>query len=600
MPVKAVLLLAFFMITTLNMFAIADDQPQLSYLVSMPAPHSHYFEVETTLLGYQKEFADFKMPVWTPGSYLIREYPKNVEGFEALDGNTGLPVRVEKTSKNCWRVRHQGAGKVIIKYKVYAFDGSIRMSYLDESHAFIMANTLLMYIDDLRWNGVKITLNIPEGWKQVSTALEAVAGESYTYRAANYDELVDSPIEVGNHEVVRFKAAGVDHEIAMYGQTNHDSEQLIRDFSRIIETATSIFGENPNKRYVFIVHNTGKRQGGLEHTSSTVLGLPRSAYDTGEAYLNFLNLVAHEYFHLWMVKRLKPIEFDTIDYDKEVYTDLLWVMEGLTSYYDEKIMLRAGFYDEHRFISNLLHSLAVVNNTPGAAVQSVAESSFDAWIKAYRKDENSENTQISYYTKGLVIGAMLDLAIISNSNGKSSLDDVVRYLYSEFYKKKGIGISAGDFKTAAETIGNFSLDEFYNDYVYGTKPLEIKKYLADAGIFLQQSEGSDSNDFGALLEQKEGNVMIKSIARGGAAYQAGFSAGDELISLHNQRAKFENFRVLFNQFTPGQTVKVVYSRDGLVGERTIVVEKDKRIGYSYSFVTSSSKNQKMVYKKWLE
>lgn len=599
MAFKAFLRTVHFMIAGFLFVAQVEAQPGLFHSVSMTAPHTHYFEVETTLKGYQGEYADFKMPVWTPGSYLIREYPKNVEGFSAFDRQSGAPLPFKKTTKNCWRVHRKNAEEVIIKYRVYAFDGSIRMSYLDEGHAFIMANTLLMYLDDLRWSPVKIHLNVPKRWNRVSTGLEKVDGEQFTYQASDYDELVDSPIEIGNHEIIRFKASGVDHEIAMYGQTNHDPGQIIRDFTRIIEESTAIFGENPNKRYVFIIHHTGKRQGGLEHANSTVLGMPRNTYDSDESYLSLLNLVAHEYFHLWMVKRLKPVELDTIDYEQEMYTDLLWVMEGLTSYYDEKIMLKTGFYDSDKFINNLMYALSTIHNTPGAGVQSVAESSFDSWIKAYRKDENSDNSQISYYTKGQVLGAMLDLAIIGNSKGKYALDDVLRYLYHEFYKKKGVGITAQDFKEAVEKFGKLNLDDFYRDYVYGTKPLDMAPYLDYAGVVLVKRALFDDNAIGAALRQDNGKLIIYSVIKDGAAYHAGLSAKDELFSVGGYKVDLDNITKILNQFEPGQKVEIVYNRDGLEYAKMIQIEKDQRISFTFNRLANPSGVMKKVYGKWI-
>ncbi len=243
----------------------------IQYSVSMSAPHTHYFEVEIHLKNFDEDYVDFKMPVWTPGSYLVREYAKNVEGFSALDGSDGSALKVHKINKYTWRVGHNKADDVLIKYKVYAFEGSIRMSYLDDDHAFIMANTLLMFVEDLRNTSSILKIDIPDKWKKISTSLTRIEGNPFAFYVPNYDILVDSPIEIGNHEIIEFTAAGVPHELVMSGQANYNKKQLQTDLKKIVESSTAIFNENPNEKYTFIVHNSDKRAGGLEHLSSTVL-----------------------------------------------------------------------------------------------------------------------------------------------------------------------------------------------------------------------------------------------------------------------------------------------------------------------------------------
>jgi predicted metalloprotease with PDZ domain len=591
-------LLIIFIFVTMNIKTSANTS--VEYYVSMPQPHTHYFEVEIILRHFPGDFVEFKLPVWTPGSYLVREFAKNVEGFQAINGKDSRPLPFSKTNKNTWKVEHQSVESVVIRYSVYAFEGSVRMSYLDAEHGFIMANTLLMYVDALKHNSCMLKLNIPDQWKHVSTSLVEIPGKPNSFTASSYDELVDCPIEIGNHDIIKFEAAGVPHEIAMVGKANYNNEQLSRDLSKIVEASTAIFGENPNKKYVFIIHNTDKRQGGLEHASSTVLGVNRNVYDDQYSYNNFLSLAAHEYFHLWMVKRLKPREFENLDYDNEMYTDMLWVMEGFTSYFEEKIMLRAGFHNENLFLYNLMHAMSTVQNTPGNHVQSVAEASYDAWIKAYRKDENSENTQISYYTKGMLLGAMLDLAIIHHSKSKYSLDDVVKNMYQDFYKAKGVGITNADLKEAMEKAGDMNLDSFYNDYVYGTSELDFAKYLSYAGIqIIDVNQGKNTNSLGATLVEESGRLKIKSVLRGGASYDGGLSPGDELIAIDNYRVDKENLPVILNKYKAGDSVSIIYCRGGIVSKRKVIVKKDDSVAYTHQISNKKSRQQEAVFQTWL-
>ncbi|MCG8311460.1 MAG: PDZ domain-containing protein [Cytophagales bacterium] len=572
----------------------------LEYRISMPNPHTHYFEVEILLKNYDQNFVDFKMPVWTPGSYVVREFSKNVEAFKAFDADDGSPLEFRKINKNTWRVAHKKNDHISIQYKVYAFEGKVRMSFLDEDHAFIMANTLIMYVEDLMESSSVLHLSYPEDWKSVSTSLSKINGQQDTYYVPNYDILVDSPIGIGNHKIINFIAAEIPHEIAMIGHAEYNKDKLVRDLAKIVESSTSIFGENPNEKYTFIVHATGSRTGGLEHQSSTVLNVNRWTFSNTSSYNSFLALAAHEYIHLWIVKRLIPVELEKIDYDKEVYTDLLWVMEGFTSYFEEKVMLKCGFYSEEKFIHNMLSAMSKIRNTPGSKVQSVAESSFDAWIKFYRKNENSQNNQISYYTKGMVLAALLDIGIIAGSDGQYSLDDVMSQLYYQFYKKKGRGISGNDMKRALERAGGNDLSDFFEDYIYGTTDLDNEKYLHLAGLGLIETNGAlNSKSIGVSLKQIGDRLIVNSVIRGGSADENGLNTGDELIAINNYRINTANYSVILNHFKIGDRIRMLISRDGLILEKELEVKKDDTVNYTYELLDNRTKQQEKVYKTWL-
>jgi len=580
---------------------IPNANGSIEYKISMLNPLTHYFQIEILLKGNNENFVDFKMPVWTPGSYLIREYPKNLSGFEALDGKNGRKLEFEKTNKNTWRVQHNKASEVLIKYNVYAFDGVVRMSYLDDSHAFIMANTVLMYVESLRNSSSVLKLQIPENWRKISTSLSKLEGKENAFYVPNYDILVDSPIEVGNQDVIEFVAAGVYHEVAMYAPTTYNPDHIIRDLTKIIETATEIFGENPNEKYTFIIHHNEYRSGGLEHENSTVLGINRWTYANENSYEQFLALAAHEYFHLWLVKRLKPVEFEFIDYDQEVYSDLLWLMEGITSYFEEKIMLRSGFYDPDQFINNLISEMAKIKNTPGADVQSVADASFDAWINFYRRDANSENVQVSYYNKGTVLGVLLDLMIINGSDGRTSLDDVLNHLYYQFYKKKAKGITTADLQKEIEKMRGVNNTAFFKDYIYGTERLDNEKYLEYAGIRLVELNGSvNTNSVGIGIMQKKSGLFVTSVLKGSSAYDNGIFVGDELISINEYRLTNSNSKTIINQFDVGQEVVFLVNRNGIMKEIKVDIRKDERISYTFELVENKTKLQEKVFRKWLK
>lgn len=571
----------------------------LDYRIAMPSPHTHYFEVEIELKNFRGDDVDFNLPVWTPGSYLVREFAKNIEGF-SVSTKDGKSLGFDKINKNTWRISAKDVDHLIVKYRVYAFDGYIRMSYLDEDHALIMANSLLMYVDDLKDQSSVLYLSYPSSWNSISTSLTALKDNEKAFYVPNYDILIDSPIEIGNHQIIEFTAAGVPHEVAMVGRVMFDKDQLVRDLKKIIKSATAVFGENPNEKYTFIVQ-TDQRAGGLEHMSSTVLGVSRWTFTNPQKYNYFLSLVAHEYFHLWMVKRLKPVELEIFDYSNEVYTDLLWVMEGFTSYFEEKIMLSCGYYSEQKFLNNLLSAMTNIQNTPGAKEQSVAEASFDAWIKFYRKDENSINSQISYYQKGMALGALLDLEVIAGSEGEKRLDDVVSQLYHQFYKKRNKGITSDDLQKALERASHQNLDEFFKDYVTGTKDLDNAKYLDLAGIkLIETNKSTTSKSLGITFETYGDNLIVKSVVKGSAGYDHGISAGDELISMNGYRINRSNIKVILNHYKAGDKVNILLSRKGLMVEKEIIIRKDSSVHYTYQVVKNPSKRQVKVYEAWLK
>mgnify|MGYP006234023825 CR=1 FL=1 len=393
---------------------------EVNYKLKMERPQNHYFQVEMTVNDVEKEEVIVKLPVWSPGSYLVREFSKNLDLVTAVD-DKGKALEVKKISKNAWKVSKSKGADFTVKYEVYAFELTVRTSFLDLTHGFVSGPSVFMYVDGLKEKSGNLEIYPYEGFSKITTALpkagESVASDgSTTYTYADYDQLVDCPIEIGNQVEFDFDAAGVKHHVGIYGAGNFSIKDLKRDMAKIIEAATDVFGQNPNKDYTFIIHNVTNGQGGLEHVNSTTLSVNRFTY-SGNEYRNFLSLFAHEYFHLWNVKRIRPVELGPFDYDNENYTSLLWVMEGFTSYYDELLLLRAGYYSKEEYLRKLFGTLNYVEGSPGARVQPVAHASFDAWIKAYRPNENSRNTTISYYSKGSVIAAILDAKIITRYKG---------------------------------------------------------------------------------------------------------------------------------------------------------------------------------------
>lgn len=575
----------------------AQSTVNISYNVSFPEAQAHYADIEMHISGLKQNILDLKMPVWTPGSYLIREFAKNIESFSAAAGNR--PVVSPKINKNTWRITTKGIPAVTIKYRVYANEISVRTSYIDASHGFLSTSGIFIYPANMLHHPSTIHIKPYKDWAKVSTSLEMVNGDSFTRVSPNFDILFDSPIEVGNQDVFGFDASGVKYEICMYGGGNYDKERLKKDLHQIVEQETAIYGENPNKHYVFIVHNHLKGGGGLEHLSSTVLGASRDAYSSEKGYQNFLSLAAHEHFHLWNVKRLRPIVLGPFDYDNENYTTNLWIAEGFTEYYQGIAVRRTKLYPPENYLDVLAGEFNILENLPGKNVQTVAESSFDAWIKAYRPNENSANTTISYYNKGAIIAMMLDLEIINSSKGIHSLDDVMKYMYTEYYKTQKRGYTDAEFKKGFEKFAGKKLDDFYKKYINGLTPIDYDKYLGYAGYKITD-ELATNNDAAlgvTTVTAPNKKVIVTSVIRGTAAYIDGINVNDELIAVDNNA--ITDAATMLNDKKPGDKIEVSVMRDGLPLTLPVTLLKSTRVKYKIDSVDNPTPEQLLVRKKWL-
>ncbi|WP_256003698.1 M61 family metallopeptidase [Pedobacter deserti] len=579
---------------------ISKSQVKIGFEVSFTEPQAHYAEIEMTISGLKKDHVDIRMPVWAPGSYLVREFSKNIEGLTA--SSNGKSIRTEKIRKNAWRIYSANANSIKVKYRIYAFEVSVRTSFVDDSHAFLSPTGIFMYPDGMLDLPSTVRIKPFKGWEKVSTGLEPVAGEPFTYTASNFDILYDSPIEVGNQDVFEFTAAGVKHEVAMVGGGNYDTEKLKKDMARIVEEATAMYGENPNKHYTFIVHNYQSGGGGLEHLNSTVLGATRNGYTNPKIYLGFLNLVAHEYYHLWNVKRLRPQALGPFDYENENYTTSLWVAEGFTAYYENKLMHRSGFLTTEETVQNLATAITGVVNTPGAKIQSVAEASYDAWIKYYRPNENSNNSTISYYNKGEVLGMFMDLEISNATKGTRNLDDVMKAMYDEYYKAKGRGYTDSEFKAMVEKLSGVDFTAFWEKYVNGTGPLDYEKYFGYAGINVKNiTEGLNIPYLGTATKRTEAGFFVSAVSRNSAAWTDGINVNDELISVDDVPVDIsvENMPVIMSK-KPGESVMIRVRRDGLIRDFKVTLKANPNVKLEVTIDPKATNKQKAVLKGWLK
>ena len=604
---------------------VAAPAPEITFTIAMPRPHTHLFDVDvaikrgpTTTAPAQEQLV---MPVWTPGSYLIREFERHVQDFNATDA-TGQPLKWEKTNKDTWRIATNSAREWHATYRVYANELSVRTSELNSNHAFWNNSNLLMYLDGFLKTPSTVRVIAPDVWK-VATGLPGVPGQRNTFRADNFDILYDSPFEASNFKTLIFNVKGVAHRIVIDGEGNYDPARVRRDVQKIVETEVEIMGgEVPYHDYTFILHLRQNGGGGLEHLNSTALGYPRFGFNSrgGERatsaapnatnrpepqYNNFLSLVAHEFFHLWNVKRIRPDALGPFNYTQENYTKLLWVAEGITDYYADLALRRAGLISEEEYLSAAARAFQQLQETPGRLVQSAEESSFDSWIKYYRQDENSVNSQVSYYEKGAILGLMLDLDIRQRSSGKKSLDDVMRYLYAEFFKKDR-NYTPADFQKTAELMAGSSLEEFFAKYVRGKDELDYNAALAAAGLKLDT--GAAKTDagkpiekvfFGAELDQQNDRLMVERVFAGSPAYEQGLNTGDQIVALDNMRVTKDFFIARLSEKKPGDLINLTIFRFDDLSTLLIKLGGRTEGTYTISALPTQTEQQKQIYRAWL-
>jgi len=570
--------------------------------LSMPEPWTHYFEIEMIVAPVPAGEMDLTMPAWTPGSYLIREFARNVQEFSAAD-SSGKPLGWEKVNKSTWRVMCEGAANMIIKYRVYAFEPTVRTSFLDDSHGYINGASVFFYLNSCLKVPYHIAIHPYQGWTQISTSLEAVEGLENTFLAPDYDVLVDSPIEIGCQKVLEFEAKGIPHFLSIYGEGNCNPDRVREDLKKIVETATEIVGEIPYKNYTFLLQLLKEGSGGLEHAASTTLQVSRWSFQPEESYCRFLRLAAHEYFHAWNVKRIRPRELGPFDYTKENYTRLLWVSEGFTDYYEGLILRRAALITPEKFLEHLSKKIADFRETPGRLVESPADASFNAWIKQYRQDAHTANATISYYLKGHLIGFGLDLEIRKRTGSGKSLDDVMRLLYQRCCNEDSQGFSEEEFRAVCEATAGSPVDELLDRYAYGTEDMDFAPYLAYAGLQFApidpQQNSPPKGYLGISLQNLDGKPVIAGIPTGTPAYNQGLNVNDEILGIDGFRVSLETIQSRMEYKTPGATIELLIARGDKL--RTISVRLGEKPADEFKIekMKDAIPEQKATYESWL-
>ena len=552
--------------------ALADQprQPEtpalepLRYTLRFPAPQNHYIEVESVVPAGNSAEIELEMAVWTPGSYLVREYSRHVEDVRAE--SDGQPRVVKKAAKNRWRIATGGAASVTVHYRVYAREMTVRTNFVDAEFALVNgAPTFLTLAGDGAKRPHEVRLELPGGWRRSLTALDAVPGAPHHYRAPDFDTLVDSPIVAGNPAVYEFSVGGKPHFLVNVGEGDvWDGPRSAADVKKIVEAHAAFWGGLPYERYLFF-NIISEGNGGLEHASSTVLMTSRWRTRTRRAYVDWLSLVSHELFHAWNVKRLRPIELGPFAYDRENYTRTLWVVEGLTSYYGDLLAARAGVLTSDEYLGELGTMIADLQSTPGRLAQPLEEASFDAWIRYYRQDENTPNTTISYYTKGGVVGFLLDVEIRKATGSARSLDDVMRRAYERF--SGATGFTSNDFRAVISEVAGTDLSSWLDLALDTTEDLDYGD-VGWLGLHFRP-EGSAPNRAwfglsltkpGATLRDDNGRLVVSQVRRGTPAYEAGVNVDDEILALDGYRVRPDQWEARLDAFRPGTTLPLLVAR----------------------------------------
>lgn len=511
----------------------------ITYRIDVADVHAHLYRVTLTVPQPAPEQV-LSLPVWIPGSYMVREFGRHLSELQARQGRT--PVPLQQRDKTSWIARPAGRGALVVSCLVYAFDTSVRTAFLNASRGFFNNTSLCLRVEGREAEPHRIELGtLPRGW-EVATAMPEDGPRAYL--AADYDELVDHPFELGSFWRGRFEVAGVPHEFVVAGAwPGFDGDRLLADTRRICEAQVAFWhgpqGKPPYPRYVFMLNTVEDGYGGLEHRGSTALianrrDLPRPGVAAAsEGYVTLLGLISHEFFHTWNVKRLKPAPFAHFDYTRENYTELLWFFEGFTSYYDDQFLLRAGLIDAPRYLKLIGKTINGVLAAPGRRVQSVAQSSFDAWVKYYRADENTPNATVSYYTKGSLVAMAIDLTL--RAEGRGTLDDVMRALWAA---SQGGPIDEAAIAAALRQVGRRDYAAELAAWVHGTDDLPLQPLLERAGVAVKAEPAGWAVAMGLRLsEGVVTGVQVRQMMRGSVAERAGISAGDELLAVDGWRVR---------------------------------------------------------------
>jgi len=582
----------------------------LKYTVSMPQPNTHYFHVEIGVSGLRGRSGGdslvFSMPIWTPGSYLVREFSRNVLDFRAF-GASGTELRHEKISKNSWRVITDSNDEVTVKYRVYAFEFTVDTSYLDDQFGIINGASVFMFVRGRESDQALLKVVPHPRWKSISCSLDRIDDqdekESPTFFVPDYDILVDSPIEVGNQALHTFFVDNKEHTVSINSRENFDWTRLVDDIKKIVEATYPVFGEIPYNRYMFLIDiSAADAYGGLEHLSSTHCIAPYFRMFPDPEYRQLLSLFSHEFFHAWNVKRMRPKGLGPFDYSSEVYTRSLWISEGITSYYDDLILRRANILTVPEYLDAFVINLDLMSSLPGSRWESAEESSFDTWIRHYRTNENTPNVHSSYYVQGAVIGWMIDTQIARATDNRRSLDDVMRKVYEDTFKTANRGFLDEEFERACNDVAGESLShDIFERRVRGRQLIDYQWYLSFYGLELKAKSEKDSSKgfLGLKARSESGRSMVSNVLFDSPAERSGICSGDELIAVDGIRIDASKLSFIVANKQRGEKVNLLLSRNGRVHSVEAIIGQRPIFEHRIQKKETATEEEKSLFRHWL-
>lgn len=577
----------------------------ISYTLRFPAPQTHYVEVEASVPTDGQSEVELLMAVWTPGSYLVREYSRNLEAVSAAT-EEGRPLAIEKTAKNRWRVRTGGEPRIAVRYRVYSREMSVRTNFVDSAFAILNGAPTFLTREGAQDRPHDVRVVLPPDWKLSVSPLPPVpGGGDNTYRADNFDTLIDSPLYAGNATVHRFEVAGRPHLLVNEGEDGiWDGPRSAADAAKIVQEQVDFWGVAPYPRYVFFNLLT-EGGGGLEHKNASTLLSSRWRTRTRESYLDWLGLVSHELFHAWNGKRLRPAELGPFEYEREVYTRGLWAVEGMTSYYGDLMVHRAGFSTRKEYLKNLSRAIETLQTTPGRLVQPLDEASFDAWIKFYRRDENSVNSAISYYTKGEVVAFLLDARIRRATGGGRSLDDAMRLAYQRYSGERGF--REEELLRVFDEVAGAGVSDWLKRALESTGELDYSEALDWYGLrFVESKEKKDEDSeeqpaawLGLEIENQTGRLVVTGVKRETPAYEAGVNVGDELLAIGDYRVPAEGLENRLKNYRPGEKASLLISRRDRLTRLPVTFGEKPRPRWKLEAAPNATPEQKARLEAWL-
>ena len=580
--------------------AFAQPLEPIRYAVSFPALHTHYVEVEASIPAEGRAQVDLMMAVWTPGSYVVREYARHVESLMASDP-ARAPLRVEKTRKNRWRVTTNGSQTVWLRYRVYAHEMSVRTNWVDDEFALLNgAATYITLVESPSRRAHEVRVQLPASWARSFSGMPSGVGE-HTYVAPDYDTLVDSPIVAGNPAVYEFSVKGKPHYLVDFRERGvWNGPEAVRDLAKIAETVARFWNDAPFDRYYFF-NVVGAPPNGLEHKTSTVMTVPRESTGTRSGFLDWLSMASHEYFHTWNVKRLRPVELGPFDYENESYTRSLWFAEGVTDYYADLMLLRAGVASRDEYLGLLSSQIRQLQTTPGRLVQSAEAASYDAWIKDYRPDENSANTSISYYVKGAAIAFVLDAKLRRISGGTHSFDDVMRLMYARFSGEKGF--TPDDVRNVIVSVAGAvharETRTWLERALETTTELDYTEALDWYGLRMTPPLEAPRSWLGVAARIDNERTIVSEVRRGSPAFAAGVSVGDEITAINGDSLPAGQLTDRIQRLKPGTRITLSVTRQDVMRPLAITLGTDPGHGWALSISPGATGEQTRNLAKWI-